>query len=54
VEPRGHDAEHDQAADDAGHEEPSPSPPTNPDEIDRVALAREFAQLLQEGTPSAD
>jgi hypothetical protein len=32
---------------------PSP-PPANPDEIDRVALAREFAQLLQEGPATAE
>src|SRR4051812_4830265 len=36
------------------HEEPQPPAPANPDEIDRVALAREFAQLLQEGPPAAD
>ena len=30
------------------------APPADPDEIDRVALAREFAQLLQEGPPVAD
>jgi hypothetical protein len=36
------------------HEQRPPNPPVSPDEIDRVALAREFAQLLQEGPAGAE
>jgi hypothetical protein len=52
-----HEAQHEAAPEEPADEAPMRRPPSgtgNPDEIDRVALAREFAQLLQEGPGGAE